>query len=144
MVSLHCFHLIQIHKYVEHIPSDDMLKLKRSLMLSSLSCILGTAQLHRVCGIFVFLSVCLISFTPPCNGGNILVVPVDGSHWVNMKILLEELHAKGHSITVIRASSSWYIPEKSPLYTSITIELKNFFEDFFDVFLLEQMKVCHF
>ncbi|XP_029303841.1 UDP-glucuronosyltransferase 1-2-like [Cottoperca gobio] len=96
--------------------------------------------LHHVCGIFVFISVCLISFTPPCDGGNILVFPVDGSHWINMKILLEELHARGHSISVMRASTSWYIPEKSPLYTSITIEVNEGIENFFDVYLKENMR----
>lgn len=99
--------------------------------------------LQSVCGILVFFSVCLISFTPPCDGGNILVFPLDGSHWINMKILLEELHARGHSITVMRASNSWYIPEKSPLYTSITFEMDESSEDFFDVYLKEQMRVCH-
>ncbi|XP_008304298.1 UDP-glucuronosyltransferase 1-5-like, partial [Stegastes partitus] len=96
--------------------------------------------LHRVCGVFAFLSLCLISITPHCHGGNILVFPIDGSHWINMKVLLEELHARGHSLTVIRASNSWYIPEKSPLYTSITLEIGVGMEDFFDVFLQEQMK----
>uniref|UniRef100_A0A3Q0RPV5 UDP-glucuronosyltransferase n=1 Tax=Amphilophus citrinellus TaxID=61819 RepID=A0A3Q0RPV5_AMPCI len=61
--------------------------------------------------------------------------PVDGSHWVNMKILLEELHAKGHSLTVIRASNSWYIPKKSDLYTSITIEIGEDVDNFFEVYL---------
>ncbi|XP_042355213.1 LOW QUALITY PROTEIN: UDP-glucuronosyltransferase 2C1-like [Plectropomus leopardus] len=95
---------------------------------------------HTGCGIFVFLSVLLISFTPPCNGGNILVFPVDGSHWINMKILLEELHAKGHNITVMRASTSWYIPEKSPLYTSITMKFDENLKGFFDVYLQEHMR----
>ncbi|CAK6969085.1 UDP glucuronosyltransferase 5 family%2C polypeptide D1 [Scomber scombrus] len=94
----------------------------------------------RLCGIFVFLSICLVSFTPPCDGGNILVFPVDGSHWINMKILLEELHARGHDITVMRASTSWYIPEKSPLYTSITLEMDSEIENFFDVYLQEHMR----
>ncbi|KAA8586876.1 hypothetical protein FQN60_000712 [Etheostoma spectabile] len=85
-------------------------------------------------------SVCLISFTPPCDGGNILVFPVDGSHWINMKILLEELHTKGHSITVMRASNSWYISEKSPVYKSITIEMDVGFENFFEVYLQEHMR----
>uniref|UniRef100_A0A3P8TWB1 UDP-glucuronosyltransferase n=1 Tax=Amphiprion percula TaxID=161767 RepID=A0A3P8TWB1_AMPPE len=97
-------------------------------------------SLHRVCGVFVFLSLCLISIPPRCHGGNILVFPVDGSHWINMKILLEELHVRGHNLTVIRASTSWYIPEKSPLYTSITLEIGIGMEDFFDVFLKEQMQ----
>ncbi|XP_054481378.1 UDP glucuronosyltransferase 5 family, polypeptide D1 [Anoplopoma fimbria] len=101
---------------------------------------MGTMPLQCVCGIFVFLSVCMISFTPPCDGGNILVFPLDGSHWINMKILMEELHARGHSLTVMRASTSWYIAEKSPLYTSITMEMDEGLEDFFDVFLKENMR----
>ncbi|XP_069002389.1 UDP glucuronosyltransferase 5 family, polypeptide D1 isoform X1 [Embiotoca jacksoni] len=101
---------------------------------------MGT-MLHPVCGMFVILSLCLISLTPRCDGGNILVFPTDGSHWVNMKILLEELHARGHSLTVIRASTSWYIAEKSPLYTSITLRIDEGLEDFFDVYLEEHMRV---
>uniref|UniRef100_A0A1A8P460 UDP-glucuronosyltransferase n=2 Tax=Nothobranchius rachovii TaxID=451742 RepID=A0A1A8P460_9TELE len=96
--------------------------------------------LHRVCVVFAFFSLCHILFSPHCDGGNILVYPVDGSHWINMKILLEELHARGHNITVIRVSSSVYIPEKSPIYTSITVEMKKDVEDFFDEFLEEQIK----
>lgn len=98
---------------------------------------------YQSCGIFALLCVSLISFTPSCDGGNILVFPVDGSHWINMKVLLEELHARGHNLTVIRASTSWYIPEESPMYSSITINMTEDerFEDFFDEFLREQMRV---
>ncbi|XP_051793479.1 UDP-glucuronosyltransferase 2C1-like [Acanthochromis polyacanthus] len=103
--------------------------------------IMGTMSLHRVCGVFVFLSLCLISFPPHCHGGNILVFPVDGSHWINMKILLEELHARGHNLTVIREANSWYIPEKSPLYTSITLDTKGGLEDTFDGFFQEHIKM---
>ncbi|XP_074536624.1 UDP-glucuronosyltransferase 2B20-like [Halichoeres trimaculatus] len=38
-----------------------------------------------------------------------------------MKILVEALHSQGHQITVIRSSTSWYISESSPYYSSITI-----------------------
>ncbi|XP_041659600.1 UDP-glucuronosyltransferase 1A5-like [Cheilinus undulatus] len=79
---------------------------------------------QRVCGILVLLGLCLVSFTPCCDGGNILVFPLDWSHWINMKILLVELHTRGHNITVIRPSNSWYIDEKSPLYTSISFPMK--------------------
>lgn len=68
--------------------------------------------------------------------------PLDGSHWINMKILLEELHARGHNLTVIRPSTSWYIPEKSDLYTSITVEMAVNIEHFFGGHLEEQVKVC--
>ncbi|XP_067348249.1 UDP-glucuronosyltransferase 2A2-like [Channa argus] len=99
-------------------------------------------SLHRVCGLFAFLSVvCLISFTPLCNGGNILVFPVDGSHWINMEILLKELHARGHSITVIRTSTGWHISEKSPLYTSITFKMDEGLQDFLGAYLKEHMNV---
>ncbi|KAM8897934.1 UDP glucuronosyltransferase 5 family, polypeptide D1 [Spinachia spinachia] len=101
---------------------------------------MGTKPFQAVCGIFVFFSVCLISFLTPCDGGNILVFPVDGSHWVNMKILIEELYARGHSISVMRASTSWYIPEESPLYTSITMEMNEGIEDFFDDYIKENMR----
>ncbi|CAB1418224.1 unnamed protein product [Pleuronectes platessa] len=101
---------------------------------------LETMPLSRVCGILVLLSVGLISIPPPCHGGNILVFPIDGSHWINMKLLLEELHARGHSLTVIRGSNSWYIPEESPLYTSITIQMDEGLENFFDEYLQEHMK----
>lgn len=56
-----------------------------------------------------------------CDGRKVLVYPVDGSHWLNMKILVEELHSRGHQITVLRSSTSWYVSEFSPHYTSITI-----------------------
>ncbi|XP_062262751.1 UDP-glucuronosyltransferase 2C1-like [Platichthys flesus] len=102
---------------------------------------MGSMPLSRVCGILVLLSVGLISIPPPCHGGNILVFPIDGSHWINMKLLLEELHARGHSLTVIRSSKSWYIPEESPLYTSITIQMDESLENFFDEFLQQHMKV---
>ncbi|KAL7852871.1 hypothetical protein SRHO_G00186560 [Serrasalmus rhombeus] len=63
------------------------------------------------------------------QGGNILVFPVDGSHWINMKFLIEALFARGHNITVIRAADSWYIEKTSPLYTSITIQSTGMFDE---------------
>uniref|UniRef100_A0A8C1HCE3 UDP-glycosyltransferases domain-containing protein n=2 Tax=Cyprinus carpio TaxID=7962 RepID=A0A8C1HCE3_CYPCA len=54
-------------------------------------------------------------------GGKVLVFPLDASHWVNMMVLIEELHTRGHNVTVLRASNSWYIKEKSPFYNSITV-----------------------
>ncbi|CAL8338708.1 unnamed protein product [Lota lota] len=93
-------------------------------------------------GMHMFFTVFLIPllFTAPCDGGKILVFPVDGSHWINMKILIEELHARGHSIDVIRVSDSWYIKEESPLYSSITIPQKNSMENFFLIYLENYMK----
>lgn len=55
--------------------------------------------------------------------------PVDGSHWVNMKVLIEELHSRGHEITVVRPSNSWYIKAESPLYKSITVHSSGGFDE---------------
>lgn len=69
--------------------------------------------------LFFLLFSASLSFT--CEGGKVLVYPVDGSHWLNMKILVDALHSQSHQITVVRSSTSWYISEFSPSYTSITI-----------------------
>ncbi|XP_056241416.1 UDP-glucuronosyltransferase 2B31-like [Seriola aureovittata] len=68
-----------------------------------------------------FIMLFSASLSSSCDGGKVLVYPIDGSHWLNMKILVEALHSQGHQITVIRSSTSWYVSDISPHYTSITI-----------------------
>lgn len=58
-----------------------------------------------------------------CDSSRILVVPLDGSHWINMEVILRELHSRGHKITVLRSLKSWYIPENSTIYTSINVQM---------------------
>uniref|UniRef100_A0A3P9ID01 UDP-glucuronosyltransferase n=1 Tax=Oryzias latipes TaxID=8090 RepID=A0A3P9ID01_ORYLA len=99
-----------------------------------------TGDMHPPHAVFGFFTLCL-SLVPSCSGGNILVYPADGSHWINMKILVEELHARGHNITVIRPSNSWYIKEKSPFYTTNTIQIKEDFKNVFDLYLEERIRV---
>ncbi|XP_056621928.1 UDP-glucuronosyltransferase 2A3-like [Triplophysa dalaica] len=89
----------------------------------------------------IFLTL-LVTRVPVVQSGNILVFPVDGSHWLNMNILVKALHAKGHNITVIRMSDSWYIKEFSPHYTSITLESTGGFdEEFFKVFATKLLNI---
>ncbi|RXN06420.1 UDP-glucuronosyltransferase 1-2-like isoform X2 [Labeo rohita] len=91
-------------------------------------------QVFQVLGPIVL--TILLTNVPAVQSGNVLVFPVDGSHWVNMNILVEALHAKGHNITVIRAADSWYIKEFSPHYTSITLKSEGGFgEEFLDMFV---------
>ncbi|KAM9766010.1 UDP-glucuronosyltransferase 2A2-like [Menidia menidia] len=74
--------------------------------------------------------------------GRILVFPHDGSHWVNMRVLVEELHLRGHDVTVIRAADSWYIRETSPYYQAITVDVAGGgHEDFFRLFVSEVIKI---
>ncbi|XP_062372740.1 UDP-glucuronosyltransferase 2C1-like [Sardina pilchardus] len=86
-----------------------------------------------VCGLFTLPGECHPK-------SNILVVPVDGSHWVNMAVILKELHSRGHNLTVIRSPKSWYIPEKSPMYTSISVKS---LEDEFDLSFYDTMLRRH-
>ncbi|XP_042371261.1 UDP-glucuronosyltransferase 2A2-like [Plectropomus leopardus] len=75
-------------------------------------------------------------------GGKVLVFPHDGSHWVNMRVLVEELHTRGHTVTVIRAADSWYIREASPHYNTVTVDVAGGGnEDFFRLFVSEVIKI---
>ncbi|XP_032906165.1 UDP-glucuronosyltransferase 2C1-like [Amblyraja radiata] len=59
---------------------------------------------------------------PITQAARILVVPVDGSHWINMKILMEELNLRGHNITVLCHYATWYIKESPDLYQTIIVQ----------------------
>ncbi|GCC35151.1 hypothetical protein chiPu_0013633 [Chiloscyllium punctatum] len=67
-----------------------------------------------VLGSLLFLSTFQWRLT---EGGELLVVPVDGSHWLNLKTLMDELGRRGHNVVVV-------IPEinlkmgPSPHYTT--------------------------
>uniref|UniRef100_A0A8C1XB18 UDP glucuronosyltransferase 5 family, polypeptide G1 n=1 Tax=Cyprinus carpio TaxID=7962 RepID=A0A8C1XB18_CYPCA len=69
----------------------------------------------------ISLLTCLLFVICCCHGGNILVWPEDGNHWLNMKVILRKPHSHSHSLTVVRSSKSWYIQEYSSLYSSITV-----------------------
>lgn len=73
------------------------------------------------------------------SGGKILVFPVEGSHWINMLKILEVLHARGHEITVMRMSPSWYIKD-SPVYTCIDVPTYSF-EESFEIFVSRQLEI---
>ncbi|NXL02973.1 UD16 glucuronosyltransferase, partial [Mesembrinibis cayennensis] len=42
-------------------------------------------------------------------GGKLLVVPVDGSHWLSMREVLDGLRQKGHEIVVVAPEINLYI-----------------------------------
>ncbi|XP_047465328.1 UDP-glucuronosyltransferase 2C1-like [Mugil cephalus] len=83
--------------------------------------------------------------SPGVQGGKILVFPVDGSHWVNMNLLIQRLHAKGHEITVVRTATSWYVKESATHYRSITVTLPEAInieeQDFFVKFLAKMLEI---
>ncbi|XP_021081730.1 UDP-glucuronosyltransferase 2A2 isoform X2 [Mesocricetus auratus] len=54
-------------------------------------------------------------------GGNVLIWPMEGSHWLNIKTIIDELLRKEHNVTVLLASGALYItPSISP---SLTFEI---------------------
>lgn len=79
--------------------------------------------MYRILPVFLAGLYVLLLGPALVSSGRILVVPVDGSHWINMEILLRELHARGHSITVLRSAKSWYIPNESMIYTAINVTM---------------------
>ncbi|XP_073687549.1 UDP glucuronosyltransferase 5 family, polypeptide A1 isoform X1 [Garra rufa] len=96
-------------------------------------------KMHLSAPLSLLSLICALS---GIDGGKVLVFPLDGSHWVNMKVLIEELHSKGHTVTVVRASNSWYIKEESPFYNSVTIpNAGGFDEKFFGVLIGRLLKI---
>ncbi|XP_029019113.1 UDP-glucuronosyltransferase 2A2-like [Betta splendens] len=63
------------------------------------------------------LSACallLFCMTLSTNGGNILVWYTEGSHWINMKPVLDTLVDRGHQVTVLVPSASMYMKTSEP------------------------------
>nr|XP_020662852.1 UDP-glucuronosyltransferase 2A1-like isoform X3 [Pogona vitticeps] len=60
------------------------------------------------------LLLVLVFFMDSASTGNVLVWPVDFSHWLNMKAILHELTAKGHQVTVLLPSSFQAIQFSEP------------------------------
>ncbi|NXG57507.1 UD11 glucuronosyltransferase, partial [Hemiprocne comata] len=53
--------------------------------------------------------VLLLSMLHVAAGGKLLVVPVDGSHWLSMREVLDKLSQKGHQIVVVAPEISMHI-----------------------------------
>nr|AAM51149.1 UDP glucuronosyltransferase [Rattus norvegicus] len=77
--------------------------------------------------------------------GKVLVWPMDFSHWMNIKIILDELVQRGHEVTVLKPSAYFFLdPKKSSdlkfeiFSTSISKdELQNHFIKLLDVWTYE-------
>ncbi|KAJ8004383.1 hypothetical protein DPEC_G00135130 [Dallia pectoralis] len=63
-------------------------------------------------GLCLLVLLCCLTLGPrPVQGDKVLVMPVDGSHWLSMKLLVKELAARGHEMVVM-------VPETSVLIQS--------------------------
>ncbi|KAM8866133.1 UDP-glucuronosyltransferase 2A1-like [Synchiropus picturatus] len=116
---------------------------------STSRCLPHTATMVRARQLHVWLLLSLL--TASVSGGRILVWYTEGSHWINMKPVLETLVDRGHEVTVLVPSSSvfmnssetarfQYEPFDVPV-SSETMEL--FFEEFLDfsVYQMDYMNI---
>ncbi|XP_028433513.1 UDP-glucuronosyltransferase 2A2 isoform X2 [Perca flavescens] len=91
----------------------------------------------------------LLCVTWGANGGNILVWYTEGSHWINMKPVLETLIDRGHQVTVLLPSTSMFMDTSEPsrfgyepFNVSVTIErIEEFFEEYlrFSMYEMDHM-----
>ena len=76
------------------------------------------------------------------SSGKVLVWPVEFSHWLNIKTILDELVTRGHEVTVLISSASTITNSSKPStmkFESFPVSLtKNDYENFIE-FLLEKL-----
>ncbi|XP_039615471.1 UDP-glucuronosyltransferase 2A1-like [Polypterus senegalus] len=83
----------------------------------------------------------------PTLAGNVLVWPTEHSHWLNMKVILEALEGRGHSVTLLHSSSSPHFNDTGRFKTEI-FEVSFSFEsslkllhDGLNIFLIESQSL---
>ncbi|NXE70946.1 UD13 glucuronosyltransferase, partial [Calcarius ornatus] len=99
---------------------------------------------YRGTWILLLLTLSLIL----AEGGKILVVPQDGSHWLSMRPVVEKLGQKGHEVVVLVPSTSLYMnwqTETTQAYKVVTYpvsqtleELDNAFKEYVGVHLTQK------
>ncbi|XP_056144980.1 UDP-glucuronosyltransferase-like [Lampris incognitus] len=68
----------------------------------------------------LWLQAWLCCLTPgPVDGGKVLVMPVDGSHWLSMKLLVKELTLRGHEVVVLVPETSLLIQGSDGFRTEV-------------------------
>ncbi|CAL9708148.1 unnamed protein product [Knipowitschia caucasica] len=88
----------------------------------------------------LYLCIALLTLLPwTINGGKILVWYTEGSHWINMKPVLEELVHRGHQVTVLIPSTSMFMNTGEQAlfsYEPFTVDVSlEEIEDYMDEFL---------
>ncbi|XP_040416753.1 UDP-glucuronosyltransferase 1A8-like [Cygnus olor] len=88
--------------------------------------------------------ICILLIPGLSEGGKLLVVPMDGSHWLSMKQLVLKLKERGHEVVVLIPEVSWQMG-KEQSYTVKTYpvdytleDLDNSFEEYLTVHLSGQ------
>ncbi|NXM30220.1 UD11 glucuronosyltransferase, partial [Oxyruncus cristatus] len=83
--------------------------------------------------------VLLLSLLGLADAGKLLVVPVDGSHWLSMREVLDTLRQRGHDVVVVAPEVSLYIkPSKNFVMKMYPVpftqeEMEKVFQDFVQI-----------
>nr|XP_012647044.1 UDP-glucuronosyltransferase 1-3-like [Microcebus murinus] len=88
----------------------------------------------RLLGLLLFLSA-----GPWAEGEKVLVVPMDGSHWLSMREVVRELHARGHQAVVLTPEVNMHIKEED-FFTLKTYGFP-YTKDYFDHLLKEYIQI---
>uniref|UniRef100_A0A8C0RQQ5 UDP-glucuronosyltransferase n=1 Tax=Canis lupus familiaris TaxID=9615 RepID=A0A8C0RQQ5_CANLF len=62
---------------------------------------------------FPLLCVCLLLTSGFAEAGKLLLVPMDGSHWFTMRLVVEQLIQRGHELVLIIPEVSWQLGKSS-------------------------------
>ncbi|XP_051046616.1 UDP-glucuronosyltransferase 1A8-like [Phodopus roborovskii] len=65
------------------------------------------------------LCVCLLLASGFVQAGRLLVIPMDGSHWFTMQVVVEKLIDKGHEVVVVVPEVSWQLGKSLNLTVKI-------------------------
>ncbi|XP_048200448.1 UDP-glucuronosyltransferase 1A7 isoform X6 [Perognathus longimembris pacificus] len=88
------------------------------------------------------LCACLLLASGFAQAGKLLVVPMDGSHWLSMRSVVEKLSQRGHEVVVVVPEVSWMLGGLLN-FTVKTYSTSHTLEDFeqeFKVFIDTQWK----
>ncbi|XP_060088508.1 UDP-glucuronosyltransferase 1A1-like isoform X1 [Heteronotia binoei] len=92
-----------------------------------------TPLLQGICQIPRWLLLTFL-FWSLSDGGKVLVIPLDNSHWLSMRLVVERLHQKGHEIVVVAPDVSMRI-KPSKHYT-----LKTFAVSYTEEYMKEELQ----
>ncbi|XP_032541776.1 UDP-glucuronosyltransferase 2A2-like isoform X3 [Chiroxiphia lanceolata] len=62
---------------------------------------------------YVQLLLLQVALLGPVFCGNVLVWPTEGSHWLNMNVIIQELIHRGHSVTILVSNATLFIKPKA-------------------------------
>ncbi|XP_038660358.1 UDP-glucuronosyltransferase 2A1-like isoform X6 [Scyliorhinus canicula] len=88
-------------------------------------------QLRHLVAVFLFLR--------SVTSDNVLIWPAEGSHWINLKTVIEELIERGHKVTVAAYSAALYIDYSEPSAVKFEVFEVPFGPALYEDFLKESM-----